>query len=150
MNYETVFTWYVGQAIDNMIEDGVMYAELRPMLLDKSIPSDDGKRKLDHVWQMETILQQVELKKEELSKQGKLEKFPFGLKIIYCAPRSIPKKMMQQEIQDCIKLKLQFKDLICGMSMQASYVAPEPDTDSLRRIRSCRRRRPGKPRRLLP
>lgn len=114
MNYESVFTWYVGQAIDNMILDGVMYAELRPMLLDKSIPSDDGKRKLDHAWQMRTILEQVELKKMQLSEEGRLEKFPFGLKIIYCAPRSIPKKMMQTEIQDCIKLKLQFPDLICG------------------------------------
>jgi adenosine deaminase CECR1 len=114
MNYERVFTWYIGQAIENMIQDGVMYAELRPMLLDKSIPSDDGRRPLDHNWQMKTIIQQVELKKEQLRKEGRFEKFPFGLKIIYCAPRSIPKPMMQKETQDCIRLKLDFPDLICG------------------------------------
>jgi adenosine deaminase CECR1 len=115
MNYERVFTWYIGKAIDNMIKDGVMYAELRPMLLDKFIPSDDGNKKLDHKWQMQTIIDEVRKKQQELKEQGRFEKFPFGLKIIYCAPRSIPKPMMQKEIQDCIKLKLEFPDLICGM-----------------------------------
>lgn len=118
MNYEKVFTWYIGQAIDHMIEDGVMYAELRPMLLDKAIPSDDGKRKLDHDWQMRTIIEQVAKKQEELKARSpsEYEKFPFGIKIIYCAPRSIPKPMMTREIQDCIRLKLEFPDLICGKS----------------------------------
>ena len=114
MNYERVFTWYIGEAIDNMIRDGVMYAELRPMLLDKSIPSDDGHRKLDHRWQMETIINEVRKKQQQLKEANLYDKFPFGLKIIYCAPRSIPKTMMQKEIQDCIKLKLEFPDLICG------------------------------------
>lgn len=114
MNYERVFTWYIGQAIDNMIADGVMYAELRPMLLDKTIPSDDGRQKLDHHWQMKTIIREVLKKQDELRSRGEIDKFPFGLKIIYCAPRSIPKPMMQKEIQDCIKLKLDFPGLICG------------------------------------
>lgn len=114
MNYERVFTWYIGEAIDNMIRDGVMYAELRPMLLDKSIPSDDGLQKRDHKWQMQTIIDEVLKKQQQLREQGLFDKFPFGLKIIYCAPRSIPKPMMMKEIQDCIKLKLEFPDLICG------------------------------------
>ncbi|KIW03837.1 uncharacterized protein PV09_05136 [Verruconis gallopava] len=117
MNYERVFTWYIGQAIDNMIEDGVMYAELRPMLMDKSIPSNNGKEMLDHRWQMRTILEQVKLKQDELRRDGRIDKFPFGLKIIYCAPRSIPKERMQQEIKDCIRLKLEFPDLICGFDL---------------------------------
>jgi adenosine deaminase CECR1 len=99
-----------------MIDDKVMYAELRPMLMDKSIPADDGVRKLFHQDQMRLILEEVASKKEELQRKGKQDKFPFGLKIIYCAPRSIPKEWMQREIQDCIKLKLEFPDLICGKS----------------------------------
>ena len=120
MNYERVFTWYIGQAIDNMIKDGVMYAELRPMLLDKSIPSDDGLDKLDHSKQMRIIIREVQKKQDALAEQGKLDLFPFGLKIIYCAPRSIPKPMMQKEIQDCIKLKKEFPELICGTSTTLS------------------------------
>jgi adenosine deaminase CECR1 len=98
-----------------MIKDGVMYAELRPMLMDKVIPSDDGERMLDHSEQMQILLDEVTLKQDELKMANELDKFPFGLKIIYCAPRSIPKTMMQREIQDCIKLKQKFPHLICGM-----------------------------------
>lgn len=100
-----------------MIEDGVMYAELRPMLLDKSIPGDDGIEKVGHVQQMEIIFEETKRKQDELEANGMLEKFPFGLKIIYCAPRSIPKSMMQTEIKDCIRLKLQFPDLLCGFDL---------------------------------
>src|ERR1700753_1986150 len=98
MNYESVYRWYIGEAIDNMIEDGVMYAELRPMLMDKFIPSDDGRRKLNHSDQMRMILEGVKLKQDDLRARGLFHKFPFGVKIIYCAPRSIPKPMMQREI----------------------------------------------------
>ena len=96
--------------------DKVMYAELRPMLMDKFIPTDDGEDKLDHKQQMQIIIDEVKKKQDQLSKDEELHKFPFGLKIIYCAPRSIPKSMMQQEIRDCIKLKQSFPDLICGKS----------------------------------
>lgn len=122
MNYEHVFAWYIGEAIEDMIRDGITYAELRPMLLDKSIPSDDGKQKLDHSWQMHTIINEVQKKKAQLKEQSRLDKFPFGLKIKYCAPRSIPKAMMQEEIQDCIKLKLEFPDLICGEAEHLPHI----------------------------
>lgn len=118
MNYESIYRWYVGSCIDDMIKENVMYAELRPMLLDKSIPTDDGKGRLDHEAQMIIILEEYEKKRSELEARGELGKFPFCPKIIYCAPRSIPKKMMEREMQDCIKLKLKFGDLICGQYEQ--------------------------------
>jgi adenosine deaminase CECR1 len=114
MGYESVFRWYIGAAIDSMIADKIMYTELRPMLMDKSIPSDDGLRRLDHRAQMDIILQEVAKKQNELEDQGNLDLFPFGLKIIYCAPRSIPKARMNIEMLDCIQLKLVYPDLICG------------------------------------
>ena len=121
MNYESIYRWYISAAIDSMIRDKVMYAELRPMLLDKSIPSDDGIGRLDHARQMRLICEGVAQKQDELRQKNELDKFPFGLKIIYCAPRSIPKEWMQREIRDCIKLKLEFPDLICGSCPILSY-----------------------------
>lgn len=121
VNYESVYRWYIGAAIDNMIIEKVMYAELRPMLLDKTIPSDDGTRQLDHKAQMQIIIEEIRRKQAELEAKGELDKFPFGLKIIYCTPRSIPRAMMERELEDCIKLKLQFPDLICGMSCKLLY-----------------------------
>jgi adenosine deaminase CECR1 len=99
-----------------MIKDKVMYAELRPMLMDKSIPANDGIGKLTHGDQMRLLLDGVAAKQRELKDKNMLDKFPFGFKIIYCAPRSIPKEWMQREIQDCIKLKREFPNLICGRS----------------------------------
>jgi hypothetical protein len=114
-----------------MIKDKVMYAELRPMLMDKSIPADDGIQKLSHQDQMNLIIEEVSRKKKSLQEVGKLEQFPFGLKIIYCAPRSIPKDWMQREMQDCIKLKRRFPDLICGKL--AFYRIVQDSLSSLRR-----------------
>lgn len=117
LNYEKVYKWYISKAIDRMIEEKVMYAELRPMLMDKFIPSTDGRGKVDNAAQMQLILDGVAEKKAELDKAGRGDEFPFGLKIIYCTPRSIPKTKMQSEMKDCIDLKLQFQDLICGKSI---------------------------------
>jgi adenosine deaminase CECR1 len=117
LNYESIYRWYCRAAIDSMVKDKVMYAELRPMLMDKFIPSDDGERKLDHAYQMRMIIEAVQDKQTELKSKGEFEKFPFGVKIIYCAPRSIPKSMMRREIADCIALKKEFPDLICGFDL---------------------------------
>ena len=114
LNYERVYKWYINKAIDSMIDEKVMYAELRPMLLDKSIPSNDGKHMIDNAGQMQLIIDGVKEKQAELARKGELDKFPFGLKIIYCTPRSIPKALMRKEMKHCIDLKVQFPDLICG------------------------------------
>lgn len=124
LNYEGVYKWYISKAIDRMIEENVMYAELRPMLLDKSIPTNDGKSIIDNFGQMQLIIDGVKQKKEELEKVGRLDKFPFGLKIIYCTPRSIPKPLMQKEMKHCIDLKLKFPDLICGFDLVGAEDRP--------------------------
>jgi len=97
-----------------MVLENVMYAELRPMLLDKFIPSDDGTKQVTNAEQMRLIVKACEEKRAKLVADGMGHKFPFNLKIIYCTPRSIPKTMMKDEMIQCIELKLQFPDLICG------------------------------------
>lgn len=114
MNYQKVYGWYIDRAIDRLINEGIMYAELRPMLLDKWIPTTDGKGKIDNAGQMQMIVDGVLAKQKKLRDRGEINKFPFGLKIVYCTPRSIPKAMMQEEMKQCIELKMKYPDLICG------------------------------------
>ena len=106
-----------------------MYAELRPMLLDKSIPDDDGRGQLSNATQMELILECVERKMADLKRAGREDEFPFGLKIIYCTPRSIPRELMRREMQDCLSLKEQYPDLICGesfLTVSLTYPLKQP------------------------
>ena len=87
---------------------------MRPMLLDKSISTDDGRERIGHVEQMEIIEAELSKKKKQLQDKGELHRFPFGFKVIYCTPRSISKECMKQELQNCINLKIAFPQLICG------------------------------------
>ncbi|KAF2087863.1 Metallo-dependent hydrolase [Saccharata proteae CBS 121410] len=124
MNYESVYRWYIRNAIKNMRAEKVMYAELRPMLMDKFIPTDDGAGKIDLNGQMEMILDEVSKITEELKREDRLNEFPFGVKIIYCTPRSIPKAKMRSELEDCIRLKLKYPDLICGFDLVGAEDRP--------------------------
>lgn len=123
MNYERVYEWYIDKAIERMIDERVMYAELRPMLLDKTIQADNGDSSVTLEDQMRMISRAMVKKKQELDKEARGHLFPFGLKIIYCTPRSIPEKMMNNEIKDCIRLKKLFPELICGASENLFFLS---------------------------
>ena len=105
-----------------------MYAELRPMLMDKHIETDDGIGKVTNARQMQLILDAVDAKRKELEKEEKSHLFPFGLKIIYCTPRSIPISKMVSELNDCIDLKVRYPNLICGKSKHSRDAEPCSNT----------------------
>jgi adenosine deaminase CECR1 len=73
---------------------------------------------------MSIICEEVIKKRKELESRDELDKFPFGVKIIYCTPRSIPLSRMKTELQDCIGLKLQFPNLICGFDLVGAEDRP--------------------------
>lgn len=98
MDYKEAYDFYIRRLIDHFIEQNVMYAELRPLLL----VSPNGMTNDD---KLELIRKAVESNKP---------RFEFGLKIIYCTPRSISKEKMWKELEECLRLKKKFPDLICG------------------------------------
>ncbi|ODH37033.1 hypothetical protein ACO22_02675 [Paracoccidioides brasiliensis] len=116
-NYESAFRSYIGKAIDSFVEDNVMYAEVRPNFFDKYIVSDDGIRQLDHHAWMQIIQEEVDAKLKQFDAPSKGTGRFKGLKVIYCAPRSITKEDMIWCLKDCVLLKKSFPDLICGFDM---------------------------------
>lgn len=108
---ESLYRWYVQGCIDRMVEEKIYYAEWRPMLMKNTIASDDGKHSLDAFEQMRIVEEVVSEKKMEWK-----DEFRFGVKIIYCAPRSIPSAVLWSELMNCIRLKQRYPDLICGKS----------------------------------
>lgn len=125
LNYRAVYEWYIGQAIDRLIDEKIMYAELRPMLMDKSIPTDDGKDQFTIAQQLRLIAQCVRDKQDQLRrKHGNTDKFPFSPRIIYCTPRSIPIEKMRSEMRHCLELKQEFPDLICGFDLVGAEDRP--------------------------
>ncbi|KAF7195496.1 Adenosine deaminase 2 [Pseudocercospora fuligena] len=125
LNYKSIYRWYIGEMIQSLIDDKIMYAELRPMLLDKTIPSDDGMELVDHSAQMKIVLEEVQKKLDELQWMNKLDDFPFGLKIIYCTPRSISPELMTKELQNCLDLKKRYPHLICGFDLVGAEDRPK-------------------------
>ncbi|PGH11901.1 hypothetical protein AJ79_04593 [Helicocarpus griseus UAMH5409] len=115
-NYESAFRNYIGNAIDSFVAENVMYAEVRPNFYDRYIVSDDGKEQLDHHAWMRIIQEEVAAKITRLDATDKRGSFK-GLKVIYCAPRSIKNEDMAWCLNDCISLKKSFPDLICGFDM---------------------------------
>ncbi|EMD86791.1 hypothetical protein COCHEDRAFT_1048068, partial [Bipolaris maydis C5] len=123
---KSAYKSYISNAIDQMIDEKVMYAELRLMLLDKFISDDSGKPEdcLDFAAQMKLIKKAIDWKKKDLEKKKEEEKFPFGLKIIYCAPRSIGIDAMERKLQECMLLKKDFPYLICGFDLVGAEDRP--------------------------
>ena len=124
LSYESIYRWYVEKLIDNMIEEKIMYAELRPMMLDKTIASDDGTELLNHEKQMTIICEVMKKRHFLLGELGHAHKFPFGIKIIYATPRSISRDKMEIELDDCLRLKQQFPNLIAGFDLVGAEDRP--------------------------
>lgn len=108
--YESAFRAYIGEAIQSFVDDNIQYAEVRPNFFDKYIVSDDGETYLDHFDWLRIIEEEVARKRHDLGK----DTFFSGMKVIYCAPRSIDKKDMVWCLNDCIALKQRYPSTICG------------------------------------
>jgi len=111
---ESIFKLYIHDLLDALISDRILYAELRLKLFDKYIRTDDGCGKLFANNILNIISEEVRKFNRSLTQSEQEDAVPFGLKIIYCASRSMPKIAMKKVVQHCIDLKLSFPDLICG------------------------------------
>ncbi|KAI9734177.1 MAG: hypothetical protein M1818_006949 [Claussenomyces sp. TS43310] len=115
--YESAFRDYTRELIRSFVKDGIQYAELRPNFPSNVLPRDDASANINNAALCQIIIDEVRAAKANL-KPGQ---FFYGVKVIYCAPKLRPAANMATNLNECIALKQQFPNLICGFDM----VGPE-------------------------
>jgi adenosine deaminase CECR1 len=106
--YESAFRAYTSEVIK------IQYAELRPNFPANVLAKDDASGTITNADLCQIILDESTKKLASL----KAGEYFRGVKIIYCAPKLLdkdhPAEAMAANLDECIKLKQQFPQLICG------------------------------------
>lgn len=111
--YESAFRNYTRACIRDFVEDNIQYAEIRPNFMStNSVKTDDGTASFGNAEIMKIISEELQSTMAEMSNDGV---YFGGMKVIYCTPRSFKKEQIESALNECIDLKNQFGDLVCGM-----------------------------------
>lgn len=114
-NYETALRAYVRALIQDFVRDKITYAEIRATLPGNTTTLDDASGSLTHSEVCRIILDEIAASKADpaIVPAGS---FFQGFKLIYCVPKIIPNpNYISENMDECIQLKEEFPDLICGM-----------------------------------
>lgn len=110
--YESAFRHYTQACIKDFVKDNIQYAEIRPnFMITNSLKTDDGTGSIGNEGIMRIINE--ELQKTMIQIRDNNEYFG-GMKVIYCTPRSFRKDQVKDALDECIDLKIKYKDLLCG------------------------------------
>jgi adenosine deaminase CECR1 len=106
-SYESAFKAYTRACINDFIDDNIQYAEIRPNFPSNALVKDDGTGYIDNFGLLQIIQDEIEYQKTTGRYFG-------GMKVIYCTPRSFPNKAIEDSLNECIALKREFPNLLCG------------------------------------
>ncbi|KAI1662234.1 Metallo-dependent hydrolase [Daldinia decipiens] len=146
-NYEKAFRAYTRKCLEEFIRDNVQYAEIRPNFMKSNqVLRDDGSEGFNNFGLMEIIIEEYEnfmkdigdmdeygqiKENRKLDSDGKLvysdnTRIPCGnghtpslggMKVIYCTPRSFPKPMVKEALDECIQMKKRWPQYIAGFDL---------------------------------
>jgi adenosine deaminase CECR1 len=139
-NYETAFRQYTRRCLEDFQRDGIQYAEIRPNFMQTNqIWRDDGSDRINNEGTMDMIVEEWERFNAE--KPGAL----FGLKVIYCTPRSFAPDAVQQALAECLEFKAnKYYPYIAGFDLVGEESKGRPLNDFIPQFlefkRECRKR----------
>jgi adenosine deaminase CECR1 len=114
--YESAFRNYTRACIEDFVKDNIQYAEIRPNFMStNSLKTDDGKSSIGNEGIMKIIDEELKNTMDKLKREGK---YFGGMKVIYCTPRSFKKEQVATALDECIDLKLKYRDLLCGKTAE--------------------------------
>ncbi|RMI99765.1 hypothetical protein CDV36_015973 [Fusarium kuroshium] len=114
-NYETAYKVYTRRLLENLLEDNIIYAEIRPnFMMSNQLWKDDGSERIDNGGIMKLIIQEVESFQAKVAREGK---FFGGLKVIYCTPRSFSPDQIEKALDECLAFKKEWPQWIAGFDL---------------------------------
>ncbi|KAL4067730.1 hypothetical protein J3A83DRAFT_4253973 [Scleroderma citrinum] len=119
--YIPIWEQYIRLFLEDIIADGVMYAEARINFSPKFMIGPDGKENVPHIeWlrAFKRVVDDVKSEKDDF----------FDAKIIYTVIRNCDTEELRAHLQDCLAMKKAFPDLIVGFDL----VGHEPTLKPLR------------------
>ncbi|KAI8959346.1 Metallo-dependent hydrolase [Daldinia sp. FL1419] len=146
-NYEKAFRAYTRKCLEEFIRENVQYAEIRPNFMKSNqVLRDDGSDGFNNFGLMEIIIEEYEnFMKDigDMNEYGQIRENRLldsegkpvyvddtgipcgnghipslgGMKVIYCTPRSFPKPMVKEALDECIRMKKRWPDYIAGFDL---------------------------------
>jgi len=108
-NYETAFREYTKQCLQEFTRDNIQYAEIRVNFMQTNqVWLDDGSGQIDNEGIMDIIIEEYERFKTTTSKF-------YGLKVIYCTPRSFSEDAVAEALDECTRFKRKYPQYIAGL-----------------------------------
>lgn len=122
-NYQTAYREYTKLCLADFVRDNIQYAEIRPNFMQTNqLYTDDGEGMINNEGIMKIIISAVEEFQKEVAERGQ---FFGGLKVIYCTPRSMDRKNVQDALEECIEFKKRWPQWIAGKYLESSTLTPE-------------------------
>ncbi|EHA48854.1 hypothetical protein MGG_00601 [Pyricularia oryzae 70-15] len=125
-NYETAFKSYTRACLQDFVDDNIQYAEIRPNFMHTNqVFHDDGSAKYDNT----SIMQMIEEVCNEFmppAHQNGRKVYFKGIKVIYCTPRIFKREQVENALEECIKFKKRWSNLIAGFDLVGEEAAGNP------------------------
>ncbi|KAL3423800.1 cat eye syndrome critical region protein 1 [Phlyctema vagabunda] len=114
-SYESAFRAYTQECIFNFFHDGITYAEIRPnFMATNSVKTDCGTTSYDNFDIMRIIEEESDAAIAKIRGDGH---FFAGIKVIYCHPRVFKPDQVAKALAECLEIKKQFPELLCGFDL---------------------------------
>lgn len=122
--YETAYIEHFRRVLRDLVAENISYAEIRVFLGQSlKVVTDDG----EEILAREELLQRlVAAMADEVAASQHAGKTFHGVKIIYTVRRDIEEPELRRSTADCISMKQQFPDLICGFDLAGQEDAGHP------------------------
>lgn len=129
-NYETAYRRYTRLFLEDLLQDNIQYAEIRPnFMTSNQLYHDDGTGPIDNWGIMSIIIGEVERFKAELAEQPSRGRFFSGIKVIYCTPRSFSPDLVKAGLDECIAFKQKWPQWIAGFDLVGEEAKGRPLKD---------------------